>query len=343
MDHQDKPESGPAGGAESGRRYSPLYKACAALAITVLVFGGGWASIAPRGGAGFGLPGADLQLAALSRRLAPDAIASTGPEEAAAAAESLVLAARLDGVEPRELLSAALPGPSGILGMLSLDRDVDDFLEYADRRDAAGEYYREEARIALEMRPLRSRYEAAFAAAHASLLGPALSEPGQGADARRRPYIAAPGDVWLPAKSELPLAHPYALDVFFFHVDLSGEAEKGPAIRALYPGIVVASASDWSGGQGASKYRGGGLSPASGNGVVIYDPASRLYCSYFHLSSVALRTGALVAAGAVVGRGGNSGMNARVPEHGEHVHLEIFDAARDEPLSALAILEMLKK
>ena len=227
--------------------------------------------------------------------------------------------------------------------MLALDRDIEDFREYADHRTAAGNFYREEAAISLQMRPLRGRCEAAFTAAHAAAVRAAspltaLFRAGK----RKRPYIATPEELWLPLISDLPVSHPYALDVFFQRVDRSGEVEKGPLIHLLHPGIVVAAASDWSGGQGFAKYRSGGLSPASGNGAVIYDPTSRLYCSYFHLSSVAVRVGELVAAGDVVGRGGNTGMKARMEGHGEHVHIEIFNAAHNAPLSSQEILEMLK-
>lgn len=232
--------------------------------------------------------------------------------------------------------------------MLSLDRDVDDYLEYAERDDVAGDYYRGEAELAGLMRPLRSRYEAAFSAAYYALAGGETDEAERAtpvalsAGGRKKPYIASADDVWLPPKSELKLSHPYALDVFFFHVDRSGEAERGPVIRALYPGIVVASARDWSGGQGVAAWRSGGLSPASGNGLVIYDPKTRRYCSYFHLSELYLRTGDTVEAGQALGHGGNSGMNARKSGHGEHVHLEIFDCARGESFSAQELLELLK-
>lgn len=330
---------------EKRRAFSPPFKGLAAIAILILLFGGGWASLAPTGKAGAGSIGAELELRSLKGRLDPESVASSSASEIAAAAEALVRAARADGIDPRETLSSALPEPREILGLLALDRDIDDFREYADREDAAGDYYRGEARVSLEMRPLRGRYEVAFAAAAGAISGsasgreiPSLADGGK----RKRPYIASPAEVWLPAKRELPLSHPYALDVFFFHVDRSGEAEKGPPIRALYPGIVVAAAADWSGGQGVAKYRSGGLGPASGNGVVIYDPATRRYCSYFHLSSLTIRTGAVVAAGAVVGRGGNSGMNARKAGHGEHVHIEIFDAARDDSLSSQEILQLLQ-
>lgn len=317
-------------------RNSPWFRGCAFAVILLLFFGGGWAAMGPTGRPG---RAADLELDALCRRLAPKAVAGEGQSEAASAADSLVRVAMLEGVDPAELLAAAFPQPCEILGMLSLDRDIDDFRDYADRDDAVGDYYREEARISLSMRPLRGRYEAVFASASAALSGWDRSRAGD----RVRPYVAEPEEVWLPPKSELPLSHPYALDVFFQHVERNGESEKGPVIKALYPGLVVASSSDWSGGQGLAAYRGGGLSPASGNGVVIYDPATRRYCSYFHLNTVQLRTGALVKAGSPIGRGGNTGMNAHKKGHGEHVHIEVFDALKDMPLSAYEIREMLVK
>lgn len=338
----------PKNSLETGRAFSPSYKAIAIIAILILFFGSGWVSLSPNGGTETGMGRAQMELAGLGRGLAPEEVAAKSAPETAAASESLVSAARLSGIDPREALGSALPEPRRILGMLSLDRDVDDFREYAGRKDEAGAYYRDEARISLEMRPLRARYEAAFAAADAALSGTA--DPVDmgigarlGARGREAPYIASPDDVWLPPRSELALSHPYALDVFFQKVDKSGEAERGPFIRALYPGIVVAAACDWSGGQGISTWKGGGLSPAAGNGLVIYDPASRRYCSYFHMSSLALRMGDVVSAGAVLGRGGNSGMNARIKGHGEHVHIEIFDAARDESLSSREILDLLKR
>jgi murein DD-endopeptidase MepM/ murein hydrolase activator NlpD len=327
---------------ESDRSHSPSRKALALAAILIFLFGGGWASLSSSGGPGTG--GAEMELASLSRRLAPEAVAAQSAEETAALAERLVGAARLAGIDPRESLGAALPESRRILGMLALDRDVEDFREYADRGDAGGAYYRDEARVSLEMRPLRARYEAAFAAASRALAGAEARAPaGSGGKGRKAPYIASPEEVWLPPRSELPLSHPYALDVFFQRIDRRGEAERGPLIRALYPGIVIAAAGDWAGGQGISAWASGGLSPAAGNGVVIYDPATRRYSSYFHLSSVSAHRGELVGAGAALGRGGNSGMNARKAGHGEHVHVEIFDAARDESLSSAEILDLLKR
>jgi hypothetical protein len=343
---------------EREKGYSLSFKAFAFIAILVLFLGGGWASLAPSAGGDPERSRAGIELLDLERSLSADAMGGIGAEEAAARALRLVSSARLAGLDPTDSLAAVLPEPQGILGMLALDRDIDDYLEYADCGNAGGEFYRDQARIAREMRPLRSRYEAVFAAASAALAGGDESSAtapkpraGKGAprpavqDGRRGkpPYIAKGDEVWLPPRSELPYAHPYALDVFFCRVARNGEAERGPLIRSLYPGIVVVAAEGWSGGAGISAWKEGGLSPAAGNGVVVYDPSSRRYVSYFHLASVTVRKGELVAAGEALGRGGNSGMNARKAGHGEHVHVEIFDVARNESLSSDEILGLLER
>lgn len=330
-------------GAE--RPYSLSYKALSIVVIFILLFGGGWAAVGPGGGTESGTDRARLELEDLGRKLEPPSLERIKDEEAADAAAALVDAARLGGIDPREALAAAFPPPRGILAMLSLDRDVDDYVEYGTRDDVAGDYYRGEAELSQVMRPLRSRYEAAFGAAYYALSGRVKGETiaALGSDGRKRPYIASPDDVWLPPRSDLKFSHPYALDVFFFHVDRSGEAERGPVIRALYPGIVVASASDWSGGQGIATWKGGGLSPAAGNGLIVYDPATRRYCSYFHFNQIYLRSGDIVEAGQALGRGGNSGVNARKKGHGEHVHLEIFDVKRDESLANTEIYDIIRK
>lgn len=326
---------------EGGRAYPPAYRIWAVVAILALIFGGGWASIGPSGRPSFELR-AGMKIAALGRRLRPESISAIGVPEAARVAEKLVRAARRAGIDPRDALGSAFPEPHRILGMLALDLDIDEFLEYGAAKGALGAYYRDEVRVSREMRPLRSRYEAVFAASYMKMtVSPAMA--GQGSAAPDRPYITAAGEAWLPSASELQLNHPYALDIFFKHVEEKGEAETGPILRALYPGIVVASASDWVGGQGPGEWKSGGLSPAAGNGLVIYDPSARVYCSYFHMSTVGLGTGSIVRAGDTLGRGGNSGMNARRKGHGGHVHIEIFDAEREKPFTAYEILEILKK
>jgi len=267
----------------------------------------------------------------------------------------LVSLARQSGIDPREALYRALPDAHRVIAMLSRDRDVEEFEEYATRGGLIGGYYAAEASFARRMRPLRSRFEAVYASAFAALVGRDASslrsgvlagDPSAdylGGEGRRKPYVAAPGDVWFPARSELRKAHQYALDIFFFRVERSGGAERGPSIHALYPGIVVCSASDWNGGQGEAAWRSGGLSPAAGNGVVVYDPATRRYVSYFHLSSTSCRAGDIVKAGEILGRGGNTGVHARTTGHGEHVHVEIFDCARDANLSIYEVYDLMRR
>jgi len=137
--------------------------------------------------------------------------------------------------------------------------------------------------------------------------------------------VLKPGERWIPGKSGLATSHQYALDVFFTSVRRHGVEEKGPVIRSMSSGVVVSAAGDWSGGDRPSLYRGGGLSPKAGNGVVVYDPDARRYYAYFHLSDVSVRVGQVVEAGKQLGRGGNTGVNARKKGHGGHVHLEIHD------------------
>ena len=95
------------------------------------------------------------------------------------------------------------------------------------------------------------------------------------------------------------------------------------------------------GGAGADAWGGGGLSPAAGNGVVVYSPASGRYYSYFHLDEVAVQRGQVVERGAALGRGGNTGINARKKGHGGHLHLEIFDTGEDRALSAWEVRQLL--
>jgi murein DD-endopeptidase MepM/ murein hydrolase activator NlpD len=84
------------------------------------------------------------------------------------------------------------------------------------------------------------------------------------------------------------------------------------------------------------------LSPAAGNGVVVFSPALGLYTSYFHLSSTGLQAGDIVEAGSPIGKGGNSGMNARRRGHGGHLHLEVFDARRGAHLTCYELYDLLK-
>jgi len=327
-------------------RRRPALRIVAAAVVLVFVAGGAWAGLAPSGPAGSASPGASVEASALAASLRPASQdAAADPRAAGATVEELVRAARLAGIDTGEALRSAFPSPREVVAMLALDRDVDDFRDYSELKGPAGEYYRSQATLALAMRPLRETYARAFEAAHATLEG---EDPRDGAgrgagESLKAPYLFSSDEFWFAPRSDLKYSHPYALDVFFKEFSGRGEAHKGPRIRALYSGIVVASSNDWNGGAGASTYAGGGFSPAAGNGAIVFDRATRRYYSYFHLRDVAVRTGDLVEAGQVIGTGGNTGMNARKPGHGGHVHLEIFDCERDDSLRAAEILDIIQR
>ncbi|MBL8967349.1 MAG: M23 family metallopeptidase [Spirochaetaceae bacterium] len=277
----------------------------------------------------------------LAERLSTGSLAGQSPEEAARVAASLVATARRGGLDPARAVGAALPGPSAAAALLAIDRDLDDFREAAARTGRAAEAYAEMAELVPKMRALRRQIEAALAAAYAELSrGPDGSLPPQASDGKIGP-LARRGEVYPPPRRDLDRAHPYALDIFFTRVQSGMGGEIGPEILSVSSGIVLASARDWKGGAGQSSYRSGGLSPNSGNGVIVYDPAARRYYSYFHLSKVFVEPGSVVTKGQSLGRGGDTGSNARKAGHGGHVHFEIFDAAHGKALAALEVRGLL--
>lgn len=330
--------------------HSAFRRAVAAVCLVGIILVGGSAGARfgphPLGAPNLAPPSAEsLVLAGL---FSPSGLAGMSTSQIEEAAANLARSAR-DSVEAREELAMAFPSPQAVLAFLALDRDVDDFVEASAYPGPAGAHYRRAVELANSYRPLRASYETLYAAAYDALVNPAGASPavevafdGKGRSSSAfSGRLAARGELFMPDKSELPRSHPYALDVFFTDVAKRGEAELGPRIYSLSPGIVVASASDWKGGAGPANYKSGGLSPAAGNGVVVYDPASRRYYSYFHLYETSVLAGQIVEAGKPLGRGGNTGMNARKKGHGGHVHIEIYDAAAGRALDAYAILSLL--
>jgi murein DD-endopeptidase MepM/ murein hydrolase activator NlpD len=262
-------------------------------------------------------------------------------------ARSLGEVARAEGLDVKAAFVQAFPPSEALLPMLALDRDVEDFETAGQGTSLAAAHYRRAAQDAEVLRPLRGNYARLFAAAYGELAAPPSA--GDRAEERLASFSSKPNLARLASDDELdppPLrdldySHPYALDIFFTKVDTRGAAEEGPEIHAVEAGIVVAAAGDWRGGAGAETWEGGGLSPSSGNGVVIFSPATGRYYSYFHFSEVALHRGDVVSEGGVLGRGGNTGANARRKGHGGHLHLEIYDALRERALSAWQIRDLL--
>jgi len=134
----------------------------------------------------------------------------------------------------------------------------------------------------------------------------------------------------LPSRRSLSYSHPDALDIFFNQVKNRDKNELGPNIFSVSPGIVITARGDWKGGDTPESYISGGISPRAGNGVIIYNPLEKRYYSYFHLHDVTVKKGQFVEAGQKLGRGGNTGINAKKQGHGAHLHFEIFDVIKGQ-------------
>jgi len=328
----------------NGRLGPPLRGLAALISLAALLVSGAAAGDGafPYDQGGSGLSTARLATRVLQPALAAASLRRDGPE-AAEVMRELMRSARKGGLDPRDVLASTLPPPSSILALLALDRDVDDFGENAARGGLAGAYYHDEALLTERIRPQRPSYFAAFDAAYQEL-GPSTSHDVSGpASSRMRDGVLPYGQdsgITRPQRSDLAYAHPFALDLFFTDVRRHSDGQEGPVIHSLSPGIVIAAASNWKGGAGLESWVGGGLSPSAGNGVIVYDPVNKRVFSYFHLRHTALRTGDVVRVDSPLGVGGNTGVNARRPGHGGHLHVEVYDVAKDRPLNSYQILDL---
>lgn len=233
--------------------------------------------------------------------------------------------------EPEAYYARVLPTASEVLAMISRDRDVDDYLEHAEERGPAGEYYKHVVSLVPGMKPLRQVYEHLFTGMfdsmkeHDRLKPPTQVYP----DAKSwKGGVTLPRLSSRPRESEYAYSHTFALDIFVQDVvTLPGGLEKGPVLFSLSDAIVIASDNSWHGGEDFSTYRYGGITPKAGNGIILFSPGTRKYYLYFHLYNVFVSPGDVIPKGFPLGHAGNTGTNARKPGHGEHLHLEIWDAA----------------
>ena len=252
-------------------------------------------------------------------------------EQAAALGAALVPLALLKDRVPEEFAASVIPSISELLAMLARDRDVDDYMENAAEKGAAGAYYQYVVNLVDEMKPLRANYEALFSGLFEGLekMG-RLKVPEQTyADAKLyKSGVTLPRLSSKPREWEYDLSHTFALDIFFQKTERLpfSTLEKSPIVFSLAEGIVVAATASWRGGEDLASYHSGGITPKAGNGVIIYSPAKRKYYLYFHLYDVFVSPGEIIPRGQPLGHGGNTGTNARKPGHGEHLHLEIYDA-----------------
>lgn len=253
------------------------------------------------------------------------------------------------GMEPETLAAELIPSTNHIVAMLTNGNDSKDFSQIDGVSLPAKLVYEKIAALNPLMTSIRPQFEAIFESAYTALKEnshnasftefKAQSEPWKGS-------IMLPGQFSLPRLSDLDYSHTYALDIFFRDVQyLPGDIQCGPVIYSMSDGIVIASETGWIGfprkSEGLS-FLAGGISPKSGNGIIIYSPTERKYYSYFHLYNSFVRKGQLVYAGQPLGHGGNSGINARKKGRGEHLHFEVFDANAGKFLRNTQLIALLK-
>ena len=253
------------------------------------------------------------------------------------------------GMEPEALAAELIPSSGHIVAMLIDSRDSEEFSQIDGVSLPAKLSYQRIAALNPLMAPLRLKFEAIFDSAYAIEKKYGRVTPFRWFEpdaARWQGGITLPGKSSLPRLSDLDYSHTYALDIFFQDVQyLAGNIQRGPVIHSLSDGIVVAAETGWVGvpriGERLS-YLTGGISPKSGNGIIIYAPDEHKYYSYFHLHDIFVRKGQLVRAGQPLGHGGNSGINARKKGGGEHLHLEVFDANAGKFLPNTQLIALLK-
>lgn len=252
-------------------------------------------------------------------------------EQARMLGEALVPKALLEDRVPEEYAASVFPSTSEILAMLARDRDVDDYLENAADKGPAGAYYQAVVDLVPAMKPLRGSYEMFFRGVQTALrvMGRTKNPEQAYSDSKLyRDGVTLPKLSSKPRERDYDYSHTFALDIFLSDVENLpfSTLEKGPVVFSLTDAIVVATNSSWRGGEELSTYRSGGITPKAGNGVILYSPEKRKYYLYFHLYDVLVLPGEAVPKGYPLGHGGNTGTNARKPGHGEHLHLEIYDA-----------------
>jgi murein DD-endopeptidase MepM/ murein hydrolase activator NlpD len=128
--------------------------------------------------------------------------------------------------------------------------------------------------------------------------------------------------------------HPDAVDLFI---------KEGSEVVAMARGMVILAEGGWTKDNpySTTSYKGG-------NCVIIYNPESRQFYRYCHLSKISVKVGDVVTAGKELGFIGHTGLNAsKNPESERHLHLEInqYDGASDKMnvMPAKNIIEVFKE
>jgi len=163
------------------------------------------------------------------------------------------------------------------------------------------------------------------------------------------PYADAPPDRFvIPVPYERPAPQPKPRKRFRwrharravnheFAVDLF--TNEGTPVLSCTRGVVVLADRDWVPGQAFST-----TSQKGGNSVIVFDPDAERFVRYAHLDQVFVQPGVTVRAGDPLGNVGHTGLNASLPRHGRHVHLEVnqFEQGRTRPLRAAELWSLLQ-
>ncbi|MFA6355423.1 MAG: M23 family metallopeptidase, partial [Candidatus Paceibacterota bacterium] len=108
---------------------------------------------------------------------------------------------------------------------------------------------------------------------------------------------------------DLSKNHQDAIDLF---ID-----EKSP-ISPMASGLVVLAENGWNKENDLST-----SSAKGGNTVIIFNPINKSFYRYEHMQDVFIKTGEVVDTNVVIGTVGHTGLNASIPGHGGHLHLEV--------------------
>ncbi len=253
------------------------------------------------------------------------------------------------GFDPTLSADLLIPSAGRILAMLIDDRDSEDYQDMSGISYPAELKYNYIAFNHEEMASLRSRYSALFTALYTMLKAAVPPLPSQWIEPKVTTWrgdVTLPGLFSFPSPQDLDYSHTFALDIFLRDMDyLSGDVQRGPSIHSISDGLVVATGVDWLGYPRKSRelsFIHGGISPKSGNGVIIFSPYENRYYLYFHLYDVAVEKGQIVQRGQPIGRSGNSGINARKKGGGDHLHMEIFDASKEKYYKNTDIIALLR-
>jgi murein DD-endopeptidase MepM/ murein hydrolase activator NlpD len=259
----------------------------------------------------------------------------------------LIASAITEKKKPQKLLASLFLTPRHILAMMARDRDVADYVTSASASDNsnAGDSYNDVIKLVPVMRPLRTLFESVFKGAFDGLTEHSVGRKATATDPNAGRYtggVTLPDEVYRPDPADFKYTHTYALDIFFQNVTTGpGSLETGAMLRSMADGIVVAASNTWKGGEGLDAYKGGGISPRAGNGVIYYSPETRKYYSYFHMHDIIVKAGEAVKRGQALGHGGNTGASAHIPGHGGHVHVEIYDAVNGRFLTNREIMAII--